>query len=501
MEVRYDVVVIGGGIGGLTGAALLAQAGRSVLVVEADERPGGFAQNLTEAGYDFDLALHVIMSLGREGPFGEGLFHAVLRQLGVATEVEHVALDPFYAVQLEDEHVVLPGARDAHLAALAELGADHADQVVKLFAIYDQAYRELLKLPISLGLFDLLRMPLKTPLLFTKRNAVLADVLKAHIRDPKVRHLHTALWPYIGLPSSRMAFLPFGAMMASYVGEGAYYCRGGFQNLADAIVRGLVRQGGELRLGVKVSKITLRDGRVTGVELETGQQIEAATVIAAGDVRDTFLKLIAAEEVPKRYLRKLRRQTPSMSACLLHLGTDLDVASMLKAQITMVAPYSSEESYARSVGGSIGAVSITVPTLTDPNRAPAGEHTVVVSAAVPVECGERPDWDDRKVSDEMLAMAERALPGLSSHITFTPGNGRSGEPKLRFLGPIYGWAVEPKQSAAYRLPHETPFHGLWLCGHWTQPAGGIWSVVVSGIQTARLVLERNVHGGLLPLAS
>mgnify|MGYP001818399679 CR=1 FL=1 len=193
LELRYDVVVIGGGIGGLTGAALLAQAGRSVLVVEADERPGGFAQNLSEAGYDFDLALHVIMSLGREGPVGEGLFHAGLRQLGVATEVEHVALDPFYAVQLEDEHVVLPGARDAHLAALAELGADHADQVVKLFAIYDQAYRELLKLPISLGLFDLLRMPLKTPLLFTKRNAVLADVLKAHIRDPKVRHLHTAL--------------------------------------------------------------------------------------------------------------------------------------------------------------------------------------------------------------------------------------------------------------------------------------------------------------------
>ena len=62
----------------------------------------------------------------------------------------------------------------------------------------------------------------------------------------------------------------------------------------------------------------------------------------------------------------------------------------------------------------------------------------------------------------------------------------------------YGWAVEPKQSAAYLLPHETLFEGLWLCGHWIQPAGGIWSVVASAIQTARLILGRNVRGGLLP---
>jgi prolycopene isomerase len=499
-QAGYDVVVIGGGIGGLSCAALLAQAGRSVLAVEADTRLGGFAQNLTEAGYDFDLGLHVIMSLGSKGPFGQGMLHAVLEQLGVEAELEHVALDPFYAVRLEDEQVVLPGTRDAHLAALGELGSDDAQSIATLFSIYEQAYREMIAVPTSLRLRDLLQMPVKTPLLFAKRKATLGQLLDAHIRDPKVRAVHTALWPYIGLPASQMAFLPFGAMMASYVGEGAYYCRGGFQTLADALANGLTRHGGELLLRTKVTRVGVRDRRVTGVELETGQWIEAATVISAGDVRDTFDQLIGTQEVPKRYLRKLRRQTPSMSACLLHLGTDLDVASLLEAQITIVAPYSSEESYERSVRGSIGSVSVTAPTLTDPDRAPVGQHTVVVSAAVPIECGERPGWDDRKVADEMLAMAERALPGLSSRITFAAGQDRSDDLRPRYLGPIYGWAVEPKQAAAYRLPHETPFAGLWLCGHWTQPAGGIWSVVASGIQTARLVLDRNVHGGLMPLA-
>ena len=307
---RYDVVVIGGGIGGLSCGALLARAGQSVLVVEADDRPGGFAQNLTEGGYDFDLALHVIMSLESEGPFGEGMVHAVLQHLGVDAELEQVALDPFYAVQLEDERVVLPGGRDRHVAGLAEIGTDDAGSIAALFDIYDQAYREILALPVSLGLCELLRMPMKTPLLFAKRNATLAQLLDVHVRDPKVRHVHTALWPYIGLPASRMAFVPFGAMMASYVGEGAFYCRDGFQKLGDALAIGLTRHGGELLLGTKVSRMSIGKRRVTGVELESGQRVEASHVVSAGDVRDTFHDLVDRDEVPKRYLRKLARQTP-----------------------------------------------------------------------------------------------------------------------------------------------------------------------------------------------
>lgn len=498
---RHDVVVVGGGIGGLTCGALLARAGRSVVVVEAEERAGGFARNLIEDGYDFDLGLHVIMSLGADGPFGEGMAHAVLSHLGVAEQVEHVALDPFYSVQLGDgEQVVLPGTLDGYVAALSELSRSDARGVEKLFGLYEQAYREFIGVPISLRVRDLLRMPAKTPLVFAKRNATLAQVLDAHVRNQKVKHVHTALWPYIGLPASRMAFLPFGAMMASYLGEGAYYCRGGFQALADALARGLVDHGGELLLGTTVSKIDTSGRRVTGVELDSGQRIEATQVVSNVDARKTFDGLIDAENVPNRYRRKLRRQRPSMSVCALHLGTDLDVASALTAQITFVAPRSSEESYARSVQGGVGGVSITVPTLTDPSRAPEGKHTVVVMAAVPVECGERPEWDDRAVAEEMLAMADEALPGLSSHITFVAGGNGSRELRPRYLGPIYGWAFEPKQVAAHRLPHETPFSGLWLCGHWTQPGAGVWGVVASGVQTARLMLDRHVHAGLMPLA-
>jgi phytoene dehydrogenase-like protein len=105
------------------------------LAVEADTRLGGFAQNLTEAGYDFDLGLHVIMSLGSKGPFGQGMLHAVLEQLGVEAELEHVALDPFYAVRLEDEQVVLPG--DTRRALGGARGAWQRRRAKHCYALLD----------------------------------------------------------------------------------------------------------------------------------------------------------------------------------------------------------------------------------------------------------------------------------------------------------------------------------------------------------------------------
>ena len=63
----YDVIVIGSGIGGLTSAALLAKSGKSVLVLEAHDRPGGYAHGFKRKKYQFDSGVHLISGCGEQG--------------------------------------------------------------------------------------------------------------------------------------------------------------------------------------------------------------------------------------------------------------------------------------------------------------------------------------------------------------------------------------------------------------------------------------------------
>ena len=66
---------------------------------------------------------------------------------------------------------------------------------------------------------------------------------------------------------------------------------------------------------------------------------------------------------------------------------------------------------------------------------------------------------------------------------------------------IYGWEQTPDQSTTDRLPHRTPVEGLWLSGHWTQPGGGVLTVMASALQTVELVTGRPVFARPAPGAS
>jgi prolycopene isomerase len=52
-----------------------------------------------------------------------------------------------------------------------------------------------------------------------------------------------------------------------------------------------------------------------------------------------------------------------------------------------------------------------------------------------------------------------------------------------------GWAITPEQIGPKRLAQQTPIKNLLLSGHWTRPALGVLSVVISGLQAARMILE------------
>ena len=488
-----DVAIVGAGIGGLTAAALLADAGLKVMVFDHHVLAGGYCHSYLRKArhggrpviYRFDAGPHDFSGVWPGGPIT-----SVLERLGVANRLQWQRVDHTYhfeGVRID----VLRDWRD-YVHSLGQKFPDSADGIVALFetihAIFDDMYatgRDRTGIPGTPPTIDeLLAFPTSHPHAFRWMNEPFDKLVATYVNDASVTRFINALSGYLGDGGERLTCAQMVPVFGYYF-KGGHYPLGGSGRFADVLVEAIEERGGEVHLKSPVRRILVAEGSAAGVVLGDGRTIRAKAVVSNADMKRTFLELIDPNCLPSDFRKRTAIAAPANSAFSVHLGLDF-VPDILPAT---------------HVSAPMG-VGIAVMSKLDPSAAPSGHATVTLISITPhakaqgwfPENGSE-DWKDwrrsaeceglkRKLGDDMIAAAETVIPGLSRHIVY-----RTDASPVTYArydrassGAIYGISREGRLKGS-----RSPVRNLVIAGGGNLGAG-VEAVVVSGAAAAEALV-------------
>ena len=499
----YDAIIIGSGAGGLTTAVALAQAGKKVLVLEQHDRPGGWTHSFTLQGYRFSPGVHYIGDL-QEGGGLRGIYDG----LGVSQDLTFCELNPngYDHIIIGDKRVDFPKGKDNLIERLKSHFPHEARGIDGYFA-------DLMNMVESLSRIGDLSHPLRSamsaPTILKWMRASGADLINTHVSDLVLRGVLAGQAGDHGLPPSQVSAFMQAGITYHYL-DGGYYPLGGSFAIPRAFVKALKRAGGEIRLQSRVKRILIESKLVQGVELESGEVIQASVVISNADPEVTFGQLIGRDKLSSKLKRRVDSIKYSTSCLSLFFATDMDLraAGLDSGNFWFYDHPDLDKIYSDGLTDAIlqnetpPGMFLTVTTLKDPSKMHSGHHTCESFAFVGYDAfekwahtkyGERPaDYAAMKedLSWRMVRGLEKHIPRLSQHIVFSSlGTPLTNEHYLNATrGNLYGIEKSPSQVGPWAFQPRTEFGGLYLCGASTL-SHGVSGVTASGIDAARAVLN------------
>ena len=510
MTDRYDAIIVGAGHNGLVCAAMLAKAGRDVLVLEAGSQVGGAAitREFTN-GHSVSACAHLLYQLQPE----------VRRELGL--KVRYASEDMATIALAEDGKHVRLAANKA--SGVSESDAAQYRRFHKRMTRFAEVLRsQLNRTPPRLGTHDwkdlakLARLGLEIRRLGREEMREFLRLVGMNIHDEVTeRFEHPLLRGAIGFdavlgthlgPRSPNTIMTYLYRLAGSHGRLAVP-KGGMGTVTALLAQAARAAGATIRTGMPVRRIVVTNGRVGGVQCDNGEEFQSYTVVSNADPKHTVNELVGARYFETTFANRIGNFRSRGNAAKLHLALDglpgfegFDEEDFGHRVVIAGDEHDVERAFNPAKYGEFSpapVMEITFPSVHDETLAPPGMHVmsaVVQYAPYALQGGwtesakdafiaailrrieaYAPDIVERVTASELLTPAD-----IESEFGITGGHWHHGELTLDqflFVRPVSG-------AAQYALPLD----GLYLCGAGAHPGGGVSGA--AGRNAAREILWR-----------
>ncbi|WP_139998594.1 phytoene desaturase family protein [Paenibacillus paridis] len=486
------VIVIGGGLAGLSAAIRLRADGHDVLVLEKNERAGGKLNIREGAGYRFDTGPSILTM-----PWVlEQLFASAGKKLEDYMTLKRV--EPQWRAKYEDgTELDVLGDLPNMLAQIGSLSPDDRDRFIRYVDYCRQQYELSLKSFYSrsiTGISDMRQQHSLKELLAMDPLKSMAQKTEHYLRHPHLKQLFNFMIMYIG-SSPYAAPAALSQLIYVQMGLGIYYVEGGMYNIARGMLRLLVELGVEVRTNSEVLEIIAENGRATGVRLEN-ETIACDLVVCNLEAVPAHKSILGSQPQSASTIKKLAKYEPSVSGHVMLLGVNRSYDNFKHHNFLFSKRPEQEfrDMFVNKRPSADPTVYVGISSKNDPSQAPAGkENWFVLTHVPPLREGENWATYQEAYRELVLDKLERmGAQDLRKHIEweyqFLPNDlqslyGSNG-------GSIYGVVTDRKLNGGFKIASRSAMLGnLYFVGGSTHPGGGVPMVTLSGQLTADLIRE------------
>ena len=296
---KYDIVIIGSGLGGLTSGAYLAKQGKKVLVLESHNIVGGCATVYKRKNVKFEVGLHE-MDMAKKN---RDMKHVIFKKLGLYDRINLVKLPQTWRIKTEDTDLVIPEGYENVIDTLEKEFPEEKQGIRKYFAGLSRMMYMIRRVPYDLKFFDFFFYPITTfPMnlyhLFTQKK--LGNVLDSIIKSDKLKRILNINITYYHDNPYEFSWYYHACAQGAYYNS-AYFIKGGSQNLSNALADIIRENGGEVRVSSEVKKINVKGNIAEGVTYFDKRAKEEVTVYGDYIIANAAPKVVYDELLPKGY--------------------------------------------------------------------------------------------------------------------------------------------------------------------------------------------------------